>query len=955
MLWKDKINQLTALLEKMPQSQSYDTDKGVYQPYFILEFRPSNWEVIPYTEYTRLDGFSGKEAKLTLQLIESQKVNICQEELNFLVYIYSFTHQDSRRLFSYGQPIGFLLDWLRGSRIKMRLAEMKDFLDVEFYEETGQISLAIFRKNEEFVLQPAIMYSDHNIVLDDDVQVLTANPIYLLYQNKLHRVESNMSAFFWINFFRVQQQIVVPSADLQEFINSFVSKILPAFDWKSLEEHLNIYELPLTSTKIYLQERAGQFSAEIKFQYKELEFDAQPKTEKSLASQGKFLFIVKRDQERESEIRSSLQAHGLFYIQHRWQIDPQINVLDWIRLEIPKLEKHNVQFFGEDQLKRFRLQKEKVIIQLNISTHPDWLNVNFKIQMNNNVLDIPDFNEQIRKNKEYMRLKDGSYVFIGNDLLQKFKRFFSIVESCGTKGLFKVKPTALPLLQELTKISDILNVDEQYKELEKLYNQFNNIQPVRLSKQFNGELRDYQKAGLNWLMFLNRFRFGGVLADDMGLGKTIQVIALIQKLKNNKNLKNPALIVVPLTVLFNWYNEIDRFAPDLKVLRYQGQRADRQKRTKSFKRYHIVLLSYGIFLQDINILDKFSWDYLVLDESQKIKNPTTKTYQAAISINVSNRLCLTGTPVENSLMDLWAQLNFLNPGMLGTQKQFEQRFGKNGDIKDENQQLLKKIINPYILRRKKEDVLKELPERTDIIQMVDMTDLQNDIYMEWLKRFRNQVFDQMEKEGLNKVRIKVLEALTYLRQLACHPAIFDESIDVTESGKVQLLEDMLEDIIEGNHKVLVFSQYVRFLSIVRKILHKNTWKYEYLDGSTRKREIPIKNFQNNRDIKIFLMSLKAGGLGLNLTAADYVIHLDPWWNPAVEQQATDRAHRIGQEKRVFVYKYIVKNSVEEKILELQKKKKEISDRFIVSEQGLVKNLTKEDLQYIFQPIDNSDK
>jgi non-specific serine/threonine protein kinase len=360
-------------------------------------------------------------------------------------------------------------------------------------------------------------------------------------------------------------------------------------------------------------------------------------------------------------------------------------------------------------------------------------------------------------------------------------------------------------------------------------------------------------------------------------------------------------------------------------------------------------MSYGILLQDQAVLQERRWSYLILDESQKIKNPTTKTYQAALALSSSHRLCLTGTPVENSVMDLWSQFNFLNPGMLGSQSEFENRFVKNGNEESHSRELLRKIIYPFLLRRKKEDVLRELPERMEIAQLVEMTDKQQQIYEQWLSSYRSQIFDQVEKEGISKSRLKILEALTFLRQIACHPAILDDSVDLEESGKFQLLEEMLEDILQEGHKVLIFSQFVRFLALIRKLMDKRDWKYEYMDGSTRKREKHIRNFQEQSEIKAFLISLKAGGLGLNLTAADYVIHLDPWWNPAVEQQATDRAHRIGQENPVFVYKYIMKNSVEEKILHLQEKKKELSDQLIVSEKGIIKKLTAEDLQVIFQP------
>ncbi len=951
MVWKNKIDQLAALLEKIPQPQTFELKKGVYQPYFILELRPANWEILPYAEYTRLDGESGKEVKLSVQVVESQKVSITQDELNVLSSIYSFTNYDTRRLFNYGQPVGFLLDWLRGSRLKLRTPESREPKDLDFYDETGNLSLGIFKQGEVYMLQPAIVFPEHTIILEDHIDVLSANPIYLHYKHTLYRVESNMGAFFWINFLRLQQSVEIPVDELKEFINIFVPKILPAIDWTSLEEHLKLYELPLSAARIYLSERAGQFTVDVKFKYENLEFPAQPLSEKSLATQGNYLFVVKRDKEKEKEMCRIIQKYGLFYIQRRWQVDPQYKTLDWLRTQLPELVKHGIEVYGEEKLARHRLHRSLPKLHLKISSGIDWLDIFFKFELDGSTMKIPDLKEQIRQHRRYLKLADGSNVYLPDDLLSRLQQFFGLVDSSLAEGHQKINPTALPLVDELLRLADQVETDEKYREWEKNYENFQNIEPVEVSEKFSGKLRDYQKAGLDWLSFLHRFHFGGILADDMGLGKTVQVIALLRNLKDRNDLKNPALIVVPLTVLFNWENEFERFAPGMKILRYQGQKSDRERMAMHFDDYDAVLLSYGILLQDQELLQDYEWEYLILDESQKIKNPSTKTYQAALSFRVAHRLCLTGTPIENSVTDLWAQFNFLNPGMLGTLQQFESRFVKEEDEYLNRQALLRKIIYPFILRRRKTEVLKELPERTDIIQLVEMTEVQQGVYKRWINFYREQIFDQMERDGLPKTRLKILEALTYLRQVACHPAILDSSVGLDESGKILLLEEMLEEIVEEGHKVLIFSQFVRFLGLVRRIVEKRGWMHEYLDGSTRKRKIPIENFQQNPDIKIFLISLKAGGLGLNLTAADYVIHLDPWWNPAVEQQATDRAYRIGQENRVFVYKYIVRNSVEEKILQLQQKKKELSDTLITSEKGLIKQLSVEDLKVIFQPLD----
>lgn len=947
MTWKEKIEQLAALLEKIPQPQSFEVSKGVYQPYFVLELRPANWEIVPYAEYTRLDGVQGKETRLNHQIIETQKVNINQDELNLISYLLSFNQYDTRRLFAYGQPVGFLLDWLRGSRVLNR-AQGKELVPIDFAEDTGTIALGIFKENEEYILQPIIVYPDRTVFLDEQIDVLAANPIYILHKNILYRVESRMSAFFWINFFRLQQRIRIPIEEIKEFINSFISRILPALDWKSLEEHLKVYELPLDSTRLYLYERAGQLNIEVKFIYQNIEFPAQPPSEKSLASQGKYLFIVKRDIQQETAVRRLLHQSGLLYIQHRWQVDPQYHILDWLREQLPLLLKQNIELFGEEKLYRYRLKTGTPQLKLKFSTSPDWLEMEYELAIGKENLTISNLVEQLQPGKRYLKLADGTNVYFGEELVQRLTQFLRLINQQSSKGKEKFRPASFLLVDELVKLADTVETDQGFQQWTQHYQQFDHIQPVKLTNNFKGVLRDYQKTGLDWLAFLNRFRFGGILADDMGLGKTIQVIALLSYLKQQNQLTKPSLIVVPLTVLFNWENELKRFAPGLSVLVYQGQKAEREKLLKQFSKVEVVLVSYGILLQDQSMLQNVEWEYVVIDESQKIKNPQTKTYQAVEGLTSAHRLCLTGTPIENSVTDLWSQFNFLNPGMLGTLKQFEARFGKNGFLPENDHRLLQRIIHPFILRRRKEEVLEELPARTDITQLVDMTDNQRELYNLSLQNYREQIFNQLESDGLNKTRLKILEALTHLRQLACHPAIFDHSIEVMDSGKMILLEEMLEELIQEDHKVLVFSQFVRFLHIIQKILDEKQWTYSYLDGTTRDRKSVINKFQEDPKVKVFLISLKAGGLGLNLTAADYVIHTDPWWNPAVEEQATDRAHRIGQKKKVFVYKYIVKNTVEEKVLRLQEEKKKLSSTIITSEKSLVKELSIDDLKVIFQ-------
>ena len=406
------------------------------------------------------------------------------------------------------------------------------------------------------------------------------------------------------------------------------------------------------------------------------------------------------------------------------------------------------------------------------------------------------------------------------------------------------------------------------------------------------------------------------------------------------------LIVSPSSVLFNWQREIEKFTPEIDFVIHYGS-----KRTRDVRRLRkkpLILTTYGHIRRDISFLKNIDFHYVILDESQNIKNPGSETAQAARGLISRHRLTLTGTPVENNTLDLWSQFAFLNPGLLGSQMFFKENFTKpiEKDADEMVSNTLKKLIFPFILRRTKEEVVKELPPKIENVIYSPMSDSQQGMYDKVKETYRNTHLSEISQKGLGKTKIRVLEGLTKLRQVACHPGLIDRDY-YDEAGKFEALKLMIEEIIAENHKVLVFSQFVQMLHIIRDYLEEQAIEFTYLDGSTKNRENVVDKFQNDEDIRIFLISLKAGGVGINLTAADYVIHYDPWWNPAVEMQATDRAHRIGQDKRVFAYKLITKDSVEEKILKLQEQKKSLVKNLITTEGGFFKSLGKEDIISLF--------
>lgn len=949
MPWRNKLEQLVGLLEKMPQPKSFRSKAGVYEPYFIIELRASNWEIIPYATYTRLDGSPGREVRLSLNIVDSSKVNISQNELDSLIYLDSDAGSNSRCIFNYTQPVGFLLDWLSESKIMIKETASREPLKAALHPEVATIILTLNKSKGGYYLQPSFIFKDGSgLEIKEPAIVLSSNPMYILHKYKLYKTESALPAIFWNNYFRIREQFEIPHAELNEFIRIYLPHILPVLDWENLGEHIQ-QRTPLLSQKlIYFSEWNHHLQIDVNFKYDKYEFPAQPPVDRGLATEGKNLFIIKRDGETEDRSRKFLEESGLIYRAGHWHIAANYNYLDWMRLVVPRLCKEGFTIVNEEKLLRYRVHRQRPKLQIKVRSGIDWLDLKYSITLGKETVEIPDLLKQLENDKQYVKLADGSNLYLPEDIIEQIREFSQFLDLRNGSGEIRLPMAGISLLKALQNIAESFRLDSRAEELLEKFRAFETIQTVSTPTNLRGELREYQKYGLDWLSFLYDFNFGGILADDMGLGKTVQVISLLLKLKEENKLHYPVLIIVPLTLIFNWREEFQKFAPEMQVLRYHGNRNERIKQLEKISGYDVVLCSYGVVLQDQKDLAAKKFDYIILDESQKIKNPQTKTYKAISKLRSLHKLALTGTPVENSLLDLWAQLNFVNPGLLGSIKQFETRYI---DIPEESRQrqieALKKILFPFILRRTKEEVETQLPPLTEIVQYVEMTEEQEKIYRKWLNAYRSEIFSQVQDFGINKVRLKIVEALTYLRQIACHPAILDNKVDLSDSGKVQLLEDMLDDLLSEGHKILIFSQFVRFLKLVRDIFEARGWRYEYLDGKVRDRAKRIHNFQDNPDISAFLISLKAGGLGLNLTAADYVIHLDPWWNPAVEQQATDRAHRIGQEKRVFVYKYIVKNTVEEKILKLQERKRELSEELIASDTGFVKQLTRDDLEVLF--------
>lgn len=585
-----------------------------------------------------------------------------------------------------------------------------------------------------------------------------------------------------------------------------------------------------------------------------------------------------------------------------------------------------------------------VNIEISSQIINDWFDIRAIIKIGKWEIPFSRFRKNILEGIREYYLPDDSIAILPETWFTRYKNIFEFGKS--SDDSLRIHKQHFSLLEDA--FSD--EGRKGYERLEKLLNP-EQIPVLQPPKGLNCNMRQYQSDGLNWLNFLQTAGLGGCLADDMGLGKTIQTLALLQHNKENflaegQNLhdeeltlfensesKLTSLIIVPASLIYNWENEIIRFVPGMKVYSYKGNQ--RKKSTSYFHNYDIILSSYHTIRQDIELISSFSFHYIILDESQVIKNPASMLYRTVTRLNSQFKLVLTGTPVENSLTDLWTQLNFVNPGLLGDLAFFRREFAKpiekQGD--DEKELKLRKIIQPFILRRTKEMVAKDLPPVSEQTVFCDMTDEQFKVYDEEKSAVRNSILKSIASSGREKSAIVVLQGLMKLRQLSNHPVMANEEYDFG-SGKFETVLQDMESVIAEGHKILVFSSFVKHLDLYAEELRQKRVRFTMLTGASTQREKIVNSFQNDPEIKIFLISLKAGGVGLNLTAADYVFILDPWWNPASEMQAMNRAHRIGQHKSVFVYRYITSNSIEEKIVKLQEKKSQLADIFIASNNPL---------------------
>ncbi len=831
--------------------------------------------------------------------------------------------------------------------------------EIEIMKEPAKAYFHFDRQEDQTVYYPIIKCGEEKVKFQfKNAYIINDLPACMLIDTKLY-IFDNFADGRKLKPFLNKPNIIIPKKIEDNYYQKFIVPLVANFnvfskgfeivhEKQEMKAQLLISEIKSQKIAASLFEKSGntnneeesKFYLELSFQYGKYNFKYDN------FSAPAYVFLEKKDEswvfhkikknlEKEKETILFIKNLNLDLRNGRIA-KPKSEAIEWLQKNAINLQEFEIDIKQntENAVKYF-LGYSK--LEIHIEENRDWFDIKALVQFGEYKIPFVKLRNYILNNIREFELPNGQMAMIPAEWFNKYSELFENLE-VEDEGQGRLKKHHVGIINYLEE--DGLAVTVMNGKLQGLKN-FEEIEEVELPKNFKGSLRPYQKAGYDWLHFLKNFKFGGCLADDMGLGKTVTTLAFLQKMKEEKP-ESPSILVMPTSLIYNWQKEASKFTPKIKILIHFGQ--NRHKDAGAFKFYDLIICSYGVLRLDIDFLKNYRFNYAILDESQAIKNPSSLIFRSVIQLNTENRLILTGTPLENSTMDLWSQMSFINPGLLGSMAYFRDNF-QNLIEKQKDEETLQKLfsrIKPFMLRRHKKQVAKDLPEKIETIQYCQMSEEQEKIYEETKAFIRNQLLSEVGSGGIKKSSILVLQGLTKLRQLANNPLMVDESY-TGDSGKDRDVMYKLLDVVNEGYKTLVFSQFVKHLSLIAKKLGEQNIPYLYLDGSTKNRMELVEKFQNEEREKVFLISLKAGGVGLNLTAAEYVFMLDPWWNPAIEAQAVDRAHRIGQTNTVFSYKFITKNTVEEKILDLQNTKKQLFNDLITAEEGFMKSLSEKDI------------
>ncbi|MGF1585383.1 MAG: DEAD/DEAH box helicase [Bacteroidales bacterium] len=891
-----------------------------------------------------------------------------------LPYIQRRTDKCLRILMNAGVPLYF-----KGRKNDPVLSE-----PIVIHPEEAKAVFNFIRLDSESHYYLTLRHAGQDIKLNTPGSLILANsPGWVFTGGNVYNLEKGIDGNKLRPFF-TKDHIVIPASAEEKYFNGFVTNAIRNHEVITRGIDLDI-ETPQCTPVLKLEtDLAGYPVLMLYFKYgnkKCLWTDTHNCWVKLTAQNGNYSFIkLLRKREDELKYAGMLVDRGLASDDRNTfrliasglngnhasdkKAAPLYSLVEWLS-----------RYSGELEVNGFELQqgfyKESfytgnISLEMDVRENSDWFDVHAVAVFGEFRVPFLKLKTHLLNGVREYTLPDGQMVILPEEWFSHYKELLIYGKSGGDN--IRLGKHHYTIAERIGRDLNISGDLHKLSEKEKL-------SIPDLPGELTGVLRPYQKAGFAWIYFLHKNRLGGCLADDMGLGKTLQTLTLLWKLKNEyipapsfkkidgkKNLQldifagqdsskgralRTSLIVMPLSLMHNWENEIKKFTPGLSCVKYTG--ISRDSLSENLADYDIVLTTYGVIRNDLELLLKFEFFYLILDESQIIKNPKSKISRAVRLLKAENRLVLTGTPIENSLTDLWSQLTFLNPGILGGQQFFQEEFvnpiEKFHD--EEKKNILKTIIEPFILRRTKTVVEKDLPALSEKVYYCEMSDDQRKLYDTKKSEIRNGIFEKMNSPEKRNLKIDVLKGLMQLRLIANHPGLSENRSE--ESGKFEEVIRNIENLISEGHKVLIFSQFVKHLNLYRRYFESMKWKHAYLTGelNASQRQQVISGFQNDPENLLFLISLRAGGVGLNLTAADYVFILDPWWNPAVEQQAISRAHRIGQKRNVFSYKFISKDSVEEKILRLQRKKSDLAGDFINSNDP-IKLFTDEEILGLFE-------
>ncbi len=841
----------------------------------------------------------------------------------------------------------------------------KTFSESVFYfnrDETGtQYKLKINHEGEPIDL------------LHKSIKMVCILPCCFVYLNQLFVFEQ-LSGKKLIPFL-TKDSVSIPRQSEDKYYQSFILNTIKESEVKATGFDILDIRPPRKTILSLEQDLSLHPVVIVKFRYENSLYQADSVSNVFVSygkKQGNYVFKkFVRDRNWENEQLGLLKKLGLKYTNGFWNPDEDLQKPETENYYRPVqwLSKNRVELEGQGYL----IQQNKLIkkyftgpqsLDIQIQSNEDWFDIYATVKFGDYHIPFIRLRKHILNEIREFELPSGEIAILPLEWFSSYREIFPYAKLEG--NIIKLKKHHFQLLQDKIK-----GIDQDYfRKLSQINS--NSTQKVDLPVDSKAQLRNYQEDGFSWMYHLYENQLGGCLADDMGLGKTLQTLTLLLKLrkrnslsflpedeKNNqmtlfreatapKDIQPASLIVMPTSLIHNWANEIMKFAPSLKVYKHVGSmRYKADKLASAIRHYDVILTTYGTLRNDYEMLSSFDFFYLILDESQNIKNSSSKTYKSILEIRSKYKLVITGTPIENSLSDLWSQLNFLNKGLLGSLPYFKREFINPIEKKNDQEQQLKlqKLIRPFVLRRTKQEVAKDLPALTEQIRYCEMIDEQREIYETEKSAIRNTILKNIESNGINKSALVVLQGLTKLRQLANHPSLVTKESE-SESGKFNEIYRCLKNLVAEKHKVLIFSSFVKHLELLQTKIETKNWKYSVLTGKTTNRQEVIQQFQEDPENHIFLISLKAGGVGLNLTSADYVFIIDPWWNPAAENQAINRAHRIGQDKKVFVYRFITEDSIEEKIQTLKSKKSALAEKFIGSNNP-VSSISAEEIMNLF--------